>query len=837
MSDSARIETDDGYSGTLDDQGRLVIDTPDGGTLYRINWKRKRTGGARHDENLAETLDSNRLYEVADDLLREIAADDMSRREYLESLAKAIEMLGIRLEDAISSGADSTAPLPGMSSFRHPLLLQAAIRFQADFVAELLPTDGPVKVRDDTPEAPEGQPGLDNLPVDLAGFTSADLAEALQKDLNHYLTATASEYVPDTTRMAFWVGLMGGGFKKVYHCKLRKRPVSESIDVNDLIVDHSATDLRNAARVTHRILMRHSKVRRMVKAGVYRDVSLGQAMQVQDPVEAAQSRATGIAFVNTLPSDHLHTFYETAVELDLEDDDYLPYKVTVDKDSREIMAIYRNWSKDDKLKLARQEIVKFSYLDALGFYPLGLIHILGNTVRALTAAFREFLDAGMFANFPGFLYSAEAGKQLTNEFRVAPGSGVPIKTGGKPIGEVIANLPYKSPDAAFMAFIQHVEENGKALGGEASVPLNEGTANMPVGTMLAQIEQTLKPIKGVFKGLHRSQSEEFGLLKQRFREDPEALWRYNKKPARQWQVDEFLAALEMVELVPMADPNTSSQVQRVAIAWSMVELAEKAPYLFKEREVALRFMRMVGIPDPDGILGTMAEIQQKQAAMGRPPGKVDDPALVAAKVADLQAGAGLKTVQAQVAVHKAGTEGALTQAELEEKATERQFRAAEMLAQSQERDADRASHMTIAQINERTARLKAGADLATTAAKGHSAVEVAHAGHAHEAGFGAVKAVHEHVQGELDRRHEARQADLDQAHEIVLAQHQAQVAGVESEAERQHTAEQSDADRQQSASEGTATRDHQIKVAGMAAQTAVRTAAAKKAAAPRKKKP
>lgn len=836
MSDTARIETDDGMTGTLDDQGRLVIPTPDGGTIYRINWKRKRTGGGKHDENLAESIDGNRLYEIADDLLREIAADDMSRREHLETLAKAIEMLGIRLEDAVSSGADSTAPLPGMSSFRHPLLLQAAIRFQADFVAELLPTDGPVKVRDDTPEAPEGQPGLDNLPVDLAGFTTADLAEALQKDLNHYLTATASEYVPDTTRMAFWVGLMGGGFKKVYHCKLRRRPVSESIDINDLIVDHSATDLRNAARVTHRILMRHSKVRRMIKAGVYRDVSLGQAMQVQDPVEAAQSRATGIAFVNTLPSDHMHTIYETAVELDLEDDDYLPYKVTVDKDSREIMAIYRNWEKDDKLKLARQEIVKFSYLDALGFYPLGLIHILGNTVRALTAAFREFLDAGMFANFPGFLYSDEAGKQLTNEFRVAPGSGVPIKTGGKPIGEVVANLPYKSPDAAFMQFIQHVEESGKALGGEASVPLNEGTSNMPVGTMLAQIEQTLKPIKGVFKGLHRSQSEEFGLLKQRFREDPEALWRYNKKPARQWQVDEFLAALDMVELVPMADPNTSSQVQRVAIAWSMVELAEKAPYLFKEREVALRFMRMVGIPDPDGILGTMAEIQAKQAAMAPAPGgKQDDPALTAAKIQDLQSDAALKQAQTVAVSQKTQSDGAMTQAQLQEKETERSFRAAEMLAESQERDADRASHLTIAQINERTARLKAGAGLATAAARGHSAVEVARSGQAHQAGMGAVEAVHGHVQGEMDRQHEARQADLDRAHEMSMAARQAAASADQAATQRAHDAEQSDADRRQSADEGTATRDHQVKVAGMQAQTAVRTAA-KKAAAPRKKK-
>jgi len=274
VSEARTIITDDGQEGHLDGQGRLVINV-DGGQIFRVNWREKKPGNAKHEANLAEGMSPDELYQISDDLLRDIAADDLSRAEYLQSLAKAIEMLGIRIEDPHSANNDSSAPLEGMSTFRHPLLLQAAIRFQADFVAELLPTDGPVKIRDDTPEPPMGTPGLDNQPADLPGLTTSDYAEALEKDFNHYLTKTASEYYPDTTRMAFWVGLMGGGFKKVYHCPLRKRPVSESIDVNDLIVDHSATDLRNAARVTHRIKMRHSKVRRMIKTGVWRDVALG----------------------------------------------------------------------------------------------------------------------------------------------------------------------------------------------------------------------------------------------------------------------------------------------------------------------------------------------------------------------------------------------------------------------------------------------------------------------------------------------------------------------------------------------------------------------------------
>jgi hypothetical protein len=741
VADAARtIQTDDDQEGTLDEQGRLHIPTPDGGIIIRTNWRQKAAGASKHNANLAETLDPNRLSALADDLIREIQADDQSRREYMDSLAKAIEWLGTRVEDASTAMNDTAAPLEGMSTYRHPLLLQSAIRFQADFVTEMLPSDGPVKVRDDTPEPPAGTSAAESVEPESAtapatGVTSADLAAALEKDFNHYLTKTATEYYPDTTRMAFRIGLFGPGFKKVYHCPIRRRPVSESIDVNDLIVDYAATDLRNAQRVTHKIKMRPSQLRRMVKAGVYREVPLGAPQLKLDVVEEATNRAGGITAFSALPEDHPRIIYETATERDLEGDDFLPYKITVDLESRQILSIYRNWNPDDKLKMAREEIVDFGYINALGFYAIGLVHVLGNTTKALTAAFREFLDSGMFANFPGFLYSEDVGKQTTNQFRVAPGSGVPIKTGQRPIGEVVSPLPYKTPDSAFMAFIQHIEEGGKALGGEASAPLSESTANMPVGTMLAQIEQALKPIKGVFKGLHRSQAREFQLLKKRFQEDPEAFWRFNPKPARQWEVDEFLAALDNANLVPMADPNTASQVQRIAIAWAMLELIKTAPWLFHDRDAALRFMRMVGVPDPEGIMASVEEVAQAKAAMQGQQGgagKQQDPALNAAKAQQAQAAAGLAQAQTQKTLSEAQTGAAETAATLQEKQDERKFRATEMLSEAQERDADRQEHLQIAQINEQSARLKTGADLATAGAE-HAAEERQQAAqHAHE---------------------------------------------------------------------------------------------------------
>ena len=281
---------------------------------------------------------------------------------------------------------------------------------------------------------------------------------------------------------------------------------------------------------------------------------------------------------------------------------------------------------------------------------------------------------------------------------------------------------------------------------------------MPVGTMLAQIEQTLKPIKGVFKGLHRSQAEEFQLLKQRFREDPGALWRFNPKPARQWEQDEFLTALETADLVPMADPNTASQVQRIAIAWSMLELAKTAPYLFHERDTALRFMRMIGIPDPEGILASAEEIAAAKAAMAPPPpagAKQPNPALDQANAQKAQAQAGLAQAQTQAAIAKVQTEGQENAANLASEQQDRQLKAAEMLAESQERDADRQSHLAIAHVNQETATLKTGADLTKAGAEHQASAAEAERARQHTAGMAATAAATDGAERAAEREHQA----------------------------------------------------------------------------------
>ena len=256
--------------------------------------------------------------------------------------------------------------------------------------------------------------------------------------------------------------------------------------------------------------------------------------------------------------------------------------------------------------------------------------------------------------------------------------------------------------------------------------------------------------------MHRSQAEEFQLLKQRFREDPDALWRFNPKPARQWEKDEFLTALDEADLVPMADPNTASQVQRIAIAWSMLELAKTAPYLFHERDTALRFMRMVGIPDPEGILATTEEIAAAKAAMAPQPapGKQPNPALDQANAQKAQAQAGLAQAQTQAALSKVQSDGAETQADLADKQQDRALKAAEMLAELQERDADRQSHLAIAHINQETATLKTGADLTKAGAEHGMDAQESERVREHQAGMAATSSAADSAEKAADREHQ-----------------------------------------------------------------------------------
>jgi hypothetical protein len=627
--------------------------------------------------NLVEDISDMELSRIADDLLRGIDDDLQSRKEWIETRAQGLSMLGLKIEIPGLQGASDGAPVEGMSKVRHPMMLEACLRFQANARSELLPTDGPVKIRNDSNGS--------TLQLD-------QMADALEKDLNHYLTSTASEYYPDTDRMLLMLGFGGSAFKKVYFCPLRNRPVSESVDAEDLIVNNAATDLNNAKRITHRIMMQPTTVRRMQILGVYRDVDLSVPRSTTfDAAKREKAAQEGVTLEAQNPEDRDREIYECYCDLDITGFEHrykgkdsglaIPYRVTIDVSSREILSIVRNYDENtDVLPEKRTNFVHYVFVPGFGFYGIGFLHIMGNTTNAVTAGWREMLDAGMFANFPGFLMADTGARQNTNIFRVPPGGGALVKTNGMKISDAIMPLPYKEPGMGMMNLVNNMVETGQRLGGTAEVAVGEGRADAPVGTTLALIDQATKVLNSVHKRMHAAQAQEFQLLVDCFREHPDSFWQRNRRPAYQWDEQTFLSALDSADLVPQADPNTASHTQRIMKVTALKQLQASNPALYDPIAIDLAALKALGWSNPE-------QFMAPPEAAGKPPPEMlerqakvqNDAKRAEASMLNAQANAQKSQVQTALAeqklqmdAHKAGAEIDLARENLTHKNLDRE---------------------------------------------------------------------------------------------------------------------------------------------------------------------
>lgn len=599
---SVIIEDETGGTTVDPESGSVSVPTPEGGVVVQLDALRRGDDDGEEDfyDNLAEDMDEQKLSTIANDLFEAVSADDASRSNYLATRARGLDYLGLKLPDPKSSVNDGASPIEGMSSVTNPLLLEAILKGWASTVGELLPANGPVKIRDDGEET-----ALDDIQAD-----------ALERDFNHYLTKVATEYYPDTSHMILWGPYFGGsGFKKIYRCPMRRRPVSESVDPKDLIVSDTTKDLRSCARITHAIEMRPSVMKRMQLLGAYRDVTLTQPVSAPNTVDEKIAGIQGTQAVQQRPEDQPYNLWETQCELDL--DEYapaqfkgkglpLPYIVTMDRDSREILALRRDWREDDEECERKRIWVKYPYVPGPGFYGTGLLNILGNASAAMTAAWREALDAGMFASFPGGLIAKMGNRQNTTNIRVSPGEFAPIETSNMPISQVVMGMPYRDVTPGLMTLIDKVTAQAKEVGGTADIPAAEGIQNVPVGTMLAQIEQATKVMAAAHKGMHQAQSEEFDLILGLFRDCPDDFVRCSRiknTNANPWTEQTFLAALANCNLVPVSDPNVPSHIHRVAKALALIQLymvPGMAPRM-DSKELLLRCLRAIK-EDPNGLV-------------------------------------------------------------------------------------------------------------------------------------------------------------------------------------------------------------------------------------------
>jgi hypothetical protein len=622
----------------------IGIERADGALIIRLDGKpfvREPKGNAKeHDANLAEYIDDAEQARICDELLNGIDSDLQTRLEWLERRAAGIKHLALKIENPRSPSADADTAVEGQATIRTPIMLDAVLRFQANARGELLPAGGPVKMRNDSmPKTPhrDFMEQQMQVPRELRGDDRDAQADALEMLFNRYLTEVDKEYYPDTVRMFFLQGFGGSGFKKVYRCPIKRRPVARSIDAADIIVSDNEVSLHECGRVTHRIFMRQSVMRRMQLAGTYLDVDLTTPVgPTPDAMEQAESDVAGLASWSQRPQDYKHTVYESYCELDIAGFEHtengkitglpLPYRVSIDKDSQTILEIRRNWQEDDDRYIKHMPIVKYVFVDGMGFYGIGLLHIMGNATAAITTAWRLALDSASFASWPGFLYSETVGRQDTMTFRVGLASGVRVNTGGQPIQQHIMDLPYKDVTTGLGNITTKIEEEARRVGGTPELMVGEGRQDVPVGTTIAMLDQAVKVLDSVHKGMHIAQGEEFSLLRELFKEDPDALLCAEPRDGAiwQWQRDDLIQALNDCNLTPQADPNTPSHTIRVMKAVALVQLVQLNPPMWDLHAVVRRVASMVG-------LGNVDELFAPQQG----PGAQQDPKNMA-KIAELQ---------------------------------------------------------------------------------------------------------------------------------------------------------------------------------------------------------
>lgn len=655
-----------GLAITVDDDGGVTLDPT-------LGLKPAASASKGFNENLALRLDDGALATIAEDILEGVESDIQSRAEFIANYTKGLELLGLKIEESSNTKSNKR----NVSKVRHPALLEACVRGQSASRGELLPAAGPCKVQ--TPR--ETTEALD------------ELAQALERDMNDYLTRWAPEYYPDMDRGLFLLFYGGNLFKKVYNHPLKRRPVSECIPLTKLIVSEDATDIDDANRVTHESNLVHSIVRRMQIAGEWRDVILGEPLPPQNPASLKEKQAMGISPMAIRPKDQERTIYETYCDLDLTDygmtepgqpDDLpLPYVVTIDKDSRNVLAIRRNWREGDKEFQKRQRIVHYGLVPGMGFLCMGYLHLLGNQTKALTAIWRLLCDAGMFANFPGGV-KIKGTRTGTNEIQPGPGEWVDVDVGPfDDIRQAMMPMPYKDPSPVFIQLAEIIGQDTQRMAGAIEMEVGEGRQNVPVGTVMAMIEQQTQVMAAVNKRLHSSQARELRMLKECFAEDPTALSRFNPNPARKWeQAQEF----RNLDLSPASDPNIPSQTHRIMMATAKVTMAASNPDIYNKYEVHKQAWRSIGDSNPDTFL--------------HPPASPMPPPGVGAKPPDPIAAAKLK-LDAQEQQRKANNELIEAQQHAEEQKTDSALQVVEM--QSKER---------IAEMQEETERMRLEAEQA-----------------------------------------------------------------------------------------------------------------------------
>ena len=528
------------------------------------------------DMNLAEVLDDSHLQELSGDLVGLIEADIDGRKEWADTFVKGLDVLGFKYEER-------TEPWEGSCGVYSTVLAEAAIRFQAETMSETFPAAGPVKVKILGQETKE----------------KMEAAERVKTDMNYELTERMVEYRSEHERLLYSLGLAGSAFKKVYYDPNLGRQVAIYIPAEDVIVPYGASNIETAERVTHCMRKTKNELRKLQAAGFYREVDLGEPQQFHSDIEEKKAEENGFS----LTDDNRYFVYEIHAELvidgiDDEDDIAKPYVVTIERGSGEVLAIRRNYEEYDPLALKRQHFVHYPYVPGFGFYGLGLIHIIGGYAKAGTSLIRQLVDAGTLSNLPGGLKSR--GLRIKgDDTPIEPGEWKDVDVPSGSIRDNIMPLPYKEPSQTLLALLNQITQEGRRLGAISDMNISDMSANAPVGTTLALLERTLKPMAAVQSRVHYSMKQEFKLLKAIIAEHAPAEYAY--QPHR-GEVSARRADYMLVDVIPVSDPNSSTMAQRVVQYQAVLQMAQQAPQIYDLPQLHRQMIDVLGIKNADKLV-------------------------------------------------------------------------------------------------------------------------------------------------------------------------------------------------------------------------------------------
>jgi hypothetical protein len=539
-------------------------------------------GSEDFNANIAEEMDEDDLVSLAGDLLGEFEEDVSSRKDYMQTYVDGLDLLGMKLEDR-------TEPWPGACGVYHPLLSEALVKFQAETIMETFPASGPVKTQIIGKETPE----------------KVEAAARVKDDMNYQLTEKMVEYRPEHERMLWGLGLSGNAFKKVYFDPSLDRQVSIYVPTEDVVVPYGASNLETAERVTHAMRKTPNDLRKLQVAGFYRDVELGDPQDTLDEVEKKIAEKMGFKAT----ADDRFKVLEMQVDLDLkgyEDKDKdgeetgiaLPYIVTIEKQTQTILAIRRNWNEDDPNKIKRNHFVHYPYIPGFGFYAFGLIHLIGAFAKSGTSIIRQLVDCGTLSNLPGG-FKTKGLRVKGDDTPIAPAEFRDVDVASGTIKDNIMTLPYKEPSQVLYSLLGTIVEEGRRFASAADLKVSDMSAQSPVGTTLAILERTLKVMSAVQARIHYAMKQEFKLLKAIIRDytDDEYSYQPDSAHPRIKRSD-----YDMVEVIPVSDPNAATMSQKVVQYQAVLQLAQGAPQIYDMPLLHRQMLEVLGIRNADKLI-------------------------------------------------------------------------------------------------------------------------------------------------------------------------------------------------------------------------------------------